>query len=165
MKRVIALLCTLLVVGCQSETDDSQPPLQDTVGTDTIQQEDSGSSDAGSDAGVEPEIDTGPPIELEGLDSDEDGLPDEAEAIVGTDPQNPDSDGDGLQDGDEFKKGSNPIVVELHPRCLESFNANGISSILESKWLEVRMSNTLEEVKSLGQLWEELQHADRNNGA
>tara|TARA_R100001163_G_C5031784_1_gene171822 strand:- start:449 stop:913 length:465 start_codon:yes stop_codon:yes gene_type:complete len=63
------------------------------------------------------------------------------------------------------KKGSNPIVVELHPRCLESFNANGISSILESKWLEVRMSNTLEEVKSLGQLWEELQHADRNNGA
>ena len=109
MKTIIALLCTFLVVGCQSETDDSQPPLQDTVATDTIQQQDSGSSDAGSDAGVEPEIDTGPPIELEGLDSDEDGLPDEAEAIVGTDPQNPDSDGDGLQDGDEFKKGSNPM--------------------------------------------------------
>ena len=35
MKRVIAILCTVLV-GCQSETDDPQPQLQDAAATDTI---------------------------------------------------------------------------------------------------------------------------------
>ena len=35
------------------------------------------------------------------VDTDGDGLSDTAEAIVGTDPENPDTDGDGLSDGDE----------------------------------------------------------------
>ena len=35
------------------------------------------------------------------LDRDEDGVPDELEAVLGLDPDNPDSDGDGLRDGEE----------------------------------------------------------------
>ena len=42
-------------------------------------------------------------------DSDHDGLPDEAEDIVGTDPANPDSDGDSVPDGAELDQGSNPL--------------------------------------------------------
>lgn len=37
-----------------------------------------------------------------GLDSDNDGLSDKEEAILGTDPSKPDSDGDGYQDSDEL---------------------------------------------------------------
>ncbi|MCH2332333.1 MAG: hypothetical protein MK312_12480, partial [Roseibacillus sp.] len=35
------------------------------------------------------------------VDTERDGLSDTAEAIVGTDPENPDTDGDGLSDGAE----------------------------------------------------------------
>lgn len=42
-------------------------------------------------------------------DSDNDALPDTAEAIYGTDPNNPDSDGDGFKDGDEVNNGYNPM--------------------------------------------------------
>jgi hypothetical protein len=43
------------------------------------------------------------------LDADEDGLPDVAEFIAGTDPRNPDTDGDGLADGAEVRQGLNPL--------------------------------------------------------
>jgi hypothetical protein len=43
------------------------------------------------------------------LDSDGDGLPDDEEIILGTDPNNPDSDGDGLADGDEVIVGTDPL--------------------------------------------------------
>ncbi|MBS0659523.1 MAG: VCBS repeat-containing protein [Verrucomicrobia bacterium] len=43
-------------------------------------------------------------------DSDGDGLADEDEALLGTDPNNPDTDGDGLSDGDEVAFGSNPLL-------------------------------------------------------
>jgi len=42
-------------------------------------------------------------------DSDQDGLSDEEEKRLGTDPNNPDSDGDGFIDGDEIKNGYNPL--------------------------------------------------------
>lgn len=42
-------------------------------------------------------------------DRDHDGLPDEAEAIVGTDPDRADSDGDQVADGAELDQGSNPL--------------------------------------------------------
>jgi len=43
------------------------------------------------------------PVYAETLDTDGDGLPDDAEInIYGTDPFNPDTDGDGLNDGDEL---------------------------------------------------------------
>jgi hypothetical protein len=38
------------------------------------------------------------------VDSDRDGLTDDQELQLGTDPRNPDTDGDQLSDGDEVKK-------------------------------------------------------------
>lgn len=42
------------------------------------------------------------------IDSDNDGLTDEEEIFLGTDPNNPDSDGDGYSDGEEVKNGYDP---------------------------------------------------------
>lgn len=44
------------------------------------------------------------------VDSDHDGLSDELELKLGTDPQNPDTDGDGYTDGEEVANGYNPLV-------------------------------------------------------
>lgn len=47
------------------------------------------------------------------LDSDNDGLPDYAEKIYGTDPEKADTDGDGLSDYDEiYKTGTNPLKYD-----------------------------------------------------
>jgi hypothetical protein len=45
-------------------------------------------------------------------DSDSDGLSDDREAVLGTDPHNPDSDADGLNDGDEVARKTNPLLVD-----------------------------------------------------
>jgi hypothetical protein len=42
-------------------------------------------------------------------DTDEDGLPDVVEAVLGTNPRNPDTDGDGVSDGDEVRLGLDPL--------------------------------------------------------
>ncbi len=42
-------------------------------------------------------------------DSDEDGLTDDEEEELGTDPNNPDTDGDGISDGDEVENGTDPL--------------------------------------------------------
>ena len=47
------------------------------------------------------------------VDSDGDGLSDEEERQIGTDPLNPDTDGDGLSDGLERSVGLNPLVDEI----------------------------------------------------
>ena len=45
-----------------------------------------------------------------GIDTDGDGLTDEEEGVLGTDPNNPDTDGDGLSDGDEVNvHGTDPL--------------------------------------------------------
>lgn len=43
------------------------------------------------------------------LDSDQDGLTDQEEQMLGTDPQNTDTDGDGYSDGKEVASGYNPL--------------------------------------------------------
>lgn len=43
------------------------------------------------------------------VDTDGDGLTDDVEAGLGTDPGNPDTDGDGISDGDEVTLGTNPL--------------------------------------------------------
>lgn len=45
-------------------------------------------------------------------DSDDDGLTDREEQLIGTDPMNPDSDEDGVSDGDEVEEGSDPLSPE-----------------------------------------------------
>jgi hypothetical protein len=45
-------------------------------------------------------------------DSDGDGLSDQEEAAIGTDPNNPDTDGDGLTDGTEVANGTNPLSAD-----------------------------------------------------
>ncbi len=45
-------------------------------------------------------------------DSDNDGLTNEREEALGTDPANPDSDGDGVDDGAEVEAGDDPLVIE-----------------------------------------------------
>jgi hypothetical protein len=45
-------------------------------------------------------------------DRDHDGLTDEEEASLGTDPTNPDTDGDGLKDGDEEAYGTDPLLSD-----------------------------------------------------
>ncbi len=49
------------------------------------------------------------PFDEETVDYDEDGLPDIAEFVLGTDPLNPDSDGDGIPDGVEVRNGTDPL--------------------------------------------------------
>ncbi len=44
------------------------------------------------------------------LDTDDDGLSDDDEALLGTDPLDPDTDGDGLPDGFEVDNGLDPLV-------------------------------------------------------
>ncbi|MEZ4731122.1 MAG: Ig-like domain-containing protein [Caldilineaceae bacterium] len=43
------------------------------------------------------------------VDTDQDGIADVAEAVVGTDANNPDSDGDGVSDGAEVTRGTDPL--------------------------------------------------------
>lgn len=49
----------------------------------------------------------------DGPDSDEDGLIDEVERVLGTDPDNKDSDGDGVGDGTEVQQGFDPLNGRL----------------------------------------------------
>ena len=49
---------------------------------------------------------------IAGKDSDNDGLTDEEESKLGTDPSSPDTDGDGLRDGEEFGYGTDPKLVD-----------------------------------------------------
>lgn len=47
-----------------------------------------------------------------GLDSDGDGLTDDEERRLGTNPFNPDTDGDGIPDGDEVALGTDPLRAD-----------------------------------------------------
>lgn len=49
-------------------------------------------------------------LAAEVVDTDKDGLRDELELQLGTDPNNPDTDGDGYTDGEEVANGYNPLV-------------------------------------------------------
>jgi len=56
------------------------------------------------------------------VDSDGDGLTDEEEIALGTDPMNPDTDGDGISDGVEVRLkalGFDPLVKNVVPGCTD----------------------------------------------
>lgn len=45
----------------------------------------------------------------QGVDTDGDGIPDEVEAVIGTNPNKVDTDGDGIGDGAELQQGTDPL--------------------------------------------------------
>lgn len=59
------------------------------------------------------------------IDSDGDGLSDDMEAIIGTDPTNPDTDGGGTKDGDEVANGTDPIATPADD--VEDYDGDGMS--------------------------------------
>lgn len=77
------------------------------------------------------------------LDSDGDGLSDDEEAVIGTDPNNPDTDGDGINDNDEVNGGSDPLnpcnPIET-VGCINgihiptAFSPNGIGNALNNSY-------------------------------
>lgn len=96
------------------------------------------------------------------IDSDGDGLTDEEEMQLGTDPHNPDTDGDGFPDGLEVALGSNPLdansIPDIRPpgfltgplldvRNLANFNQQaainrqppkGVKHVAETPWTRRR---------------------------
>ncbi|MGM0556346.1 MAG: alkaline phosphatase family protein [Myxococcota bacterium] len=70
--------------------------------------------DAGSDVAVDVSSDADA-ADSACADSDKDGLCDEDEAALGTDPENEDTDGDGYWDGWEHAAGTDPNDPEDHP--------------------------------------------------
>lgn len=77
-------------------------------------------------------------------DSDGDGLPDQSEFILGTDPANADSDGDGVKDGAEVHMGLNPSDGLAVPTgifasantpgpALDIFTANNLAVVAEGE--------------------------------
>jgi len=57
--------------------------------------------------------------ELASIDSDNDGLSDEEEVELGTDPNDPDTDNDGFYDGDEVQLGYDPLDPSDYPEVDE----------------------------------------------
>ncbi len=74
------------------------PPLDVPARNDT-----GPSADTAPAPDTPPAVDTGPPRCGPGIDSDRDGINNDEECRLGTDPFNPDSDGDGISDGDELR--------------------------------------------------------------
>ncbi len=58
------------------------------------------------------------------VDSDGDGLSDEDEIKLGTDPTNPDTDGDGLMDGIEVRSGLDPLTHNVVNGCETQIDAD-----------------------------------------
>ena len=101
LARLPLALALVVIAGCAPNTPpiglrDVGPPGQD-----------AGRFDGGPFVPIDtgPRPDVGPPP---AGDRDNDGVPDDDEAGLGTDPDNPDSDGDGFTDGVEVVAGTNP---------------------------------------------------------
>lgn len=70
-------------------------------------------------------------VKADNLDSDNDGLNDEQEIIIGTDVNNPDTDSDGFKDGDEIKNGYSPLNPEKIKLEKSDVDKDGLSDRME----------------------------------
>jgi len=68
------------------------------------------------------------------LDSDNDGLTDTAEEIIGTNPLLWDTDGDGISDGDEVAQRTNPLDASSYIRVLSSPNSTMPNTGIRLTW-------------------------------
>lgn len=87
------------------------------------------------EAGTTTPIPPGLLVSLDGEpDSDNDGLPDVAEFVVGTDPNNPDTDGDGVLDGAEVRQGTDPLSgLVARTGVIARVNTPGLSRDLDAR--------------------------------
>ncbi|BDU49792.1 carboxypeptidase regulatory-like domain-containing protein [Haliovirga abyssi] len=69
-------------------------------------------------------------VNSKNIDTDNDGLTDEEEEQLGTNPNNPDTDGDGYTDGEEVAKNSDPNNKDSVPAEEEGVNATETVNIL-----------------------------------
>ena len=71
-------------------------------------------------------------------DADNDGLTNEDESFLGTDPQNPDTDGDGLSDGEEVIIGTSPVNSDTNGNgildCDEDMDSDGLTNAQEMEY-------------------------------
>jgi hypothetical protein len=99
--------CGTLALGalaCSSNDDGAPVRRRDDAGTPPTA--DAGTpidAEAPRDLGPPPPVDFGPPLDV---DSDNDGIPDSVERMIGTDPSREDTDGDGFSDGVERLAGT-----------------------------------------------------------
>jgi hypothetical protein len=86
-------------------------------------------------------------------DSDGDGLPDDYEEMIGTDPNDPDTDNDGLSDSDEFRFGGNPLNWDTNGDCVsdldevlkgEGCSIQGSRIFLPKNWGKINLENKCE---------------------
>jgi hypothetical protein len=73
------------------------------------------------------------------IDTDNDGLTDEEELALGTDPNNADTDGDGINDGDEVLAGTDPLIDENNPSTA-LFDGGIISNLSTTAWTTVQLN-------------------------
>jgi hypothetical protein len=92
------------------DTDgDGVPDNADAFPSDPNESVDADGDGIGANADLD---DDDPSVGSQPVDSDADGLTDDQELEIGTDPNSADSDGDGLRDGIEVELGTNPLVQD-----------------------------------------------------
>lgn len=85
------------------------------------------------------------------MDSDQDGLSDEEEKAIGTDPYNPDTDGDGYTDGAEVKAGYDPLKPAPGDRITPS-STDSTTSDISAQEADLESSLTAEIAQQLQSL-------------
>jgi len=80
-------------------------------------------------------------------DSDNDGLTDDQEISLGTDPNRADSDGDGVNDGDELAAGSNPTDSGSGFQAIGDKVCGEWNGFLGGLWNVLELSNNSEETR------------------
>ena len=90
------------------------------------------------------------------VDSDEDGLSDDLEKEIGTDPFNKDTDNDGYNDGEEIKNGYNPIISAYNTEVDEVKSLDTILKKISPIGRAVLANKTIEHPKTSGSKTDDL---------